>query len=179
MQNCHEQIREFGSSVTLSLLICLFLYLSAFRLCSFLWAMIFHTKLCRYTYTYIYIYIYICSCITTRSNGIQSTSSSCFSTFSHIHSCIFLALILLLPISASFIRVPLFFLLFATFRSFLSAILWSTLSLTFSSDVRYFSLISVIPSSLLPIFSLYVPYICSRQKLKDSERKKKKRWMFF
>lgn len=100
----------------------------------------------------ICIYKYVCSCITTRSNGIQSTSSSCFSTFSHIHSCIFLALILLLPISASFIRVPLFsyflllFVLFcqpfsdrpflslflATFAIFLSYLWFLRLSCLFS-----------------------------------------------
>lgn len=57
VQNCHEQIREFGSSVTLSLLICLFLCFSFV-----FFSMnddISHEAMQIYVYVYIYIYKYV------------------------------------------------------------------------------------------------------------------------
>lgn len=57
MQNCHEQIREFGSSVTLSLLICLFLYFSAFRLFFSMSDDISHEAIWIYVYVYISMYV--------------------------------------------------------------------------------------------------------------------------
>ena len=125
--------------------------------------------------------VYVCSCINDTANGIQSTSSSRFSTFSAAH-----ILASLLALIITFINFPLllsrflcslafslvsfsFFFPFATFHSSsLSALHPIIFTLAFSPDVRYSPshVRDHSPLVYFPFARLILSYFCPRQKLR-------------
>lgn len=129
--------------------------------------MIFHTRLCIRSHV---------AASTTRSNGIQSTSSSRFSTFSRTHSCIFLCSYITFTnfcyFSLRSIRIPFVLSLFCHFSlffpvSFSLIILFSPFfsqSSLFSSHIRD----PFVRSVYFLFVRLVLPYFCPRQKLRAS-----------